>query len=563
MKRRMAAQQEHDILSTINYPIGLLRISTDKTDFSGKKVAFEETLKNHEEKMTNFFDQQEWEKNFYKEVLSGGTEYEQRPELMAVVEKINQGKCDVIVVMELQRLSRQGYVSQVIKKAVEKFQVLIITLNPFKIYDVARNMNDSFLFDITASMGEHERKVASARVKANKISMARQGLNSSGSVPYGYVRNPQTKKLEIEFRIDENGNKVETEKAGIVRQIFKWYLDGEGQRSICDRLNDMGIRNKQGNLWVPNSLRYLLTCQTYIGTLVAKNFENEKGKMVPTETVVKPNNHPAIIDLETWNKSQALRNNKRDRSGIDQRSKDWNSKKNMSILDGLVYCTCCGRKSTIKWYKDKGFFYIIKCSRFDANGLTCNNGGASIKMIEADVFDKILSYKEEIQKRIHLFEGNDFGTRLADLETQKEMLERHLEELKLEFMTIRNQEKNYERQKQKTGIADEFEEEMIQQDKEDNSNKRMHVNQKLAEVIQKLESTPSADDEIKKLKNKLDIIQELENREDLTPQLVNVLLKQIILKVHYKRELPTNFRNLSQKVRDEEYPPQLEIEYID
>jgi site-specific DNA recombinase len=558
----MAAQQEIEILNGIENPFGLLRISTDKTDFSGKKVAFEETLKNHEEKLTNFFDQMTWKKNFYKEVLSGGTEYEQRPELMALVDTINQGKCDAIVVMELQRLSRQGYVSQVIKKAVEKYQVLIITLNPFKVYDVARNMNDSFLFDITASMGEHERKVASARVKANKISMARQGLNSSGSVPFGYVRNPQTKKLEIETMIDADGNEVESEKANIVRQMFKWYLQGEGQRTICDRLNDMGIRNKQGNKWVPNSLRYLLTCPTYIGTLVANNYENEKGKMVASETVVKEKNHPAIIDIETWNKAQALRKNKRDRSGIDQRSKDWNSKKNTSIMDGLVYCSCCGRKSTIKWYSSKNNFYIIKCSKFNADGLTCNNGGSSIKVIEADVFDKILSYKEEIQSRIHQFEGNDFGNMLSELETQKEMFERHMEELKLEYKAIRNQERNYEKQKERTQIADEFEEEMIQEDKEENSNKRIHVQAKLDEVNAKLQATPSADEEIKRLNEKVKIIEELESREDLTVQQVNTLLKQIILKVHYKRIMPDS-KSVSKKILEEQYKPEIELEYID
>jgi hypothetical protein len=50
--------------------------------------------------------------------------------------------------------------------------------------------------------------------------------------------------------------------------------------------------------FVPNSLRYILTCPTYKGTLVANNYEIEKGKMIATETVVKDEN--AILPSLMW-----------------------------------------------------------------------------------------------------------------------------------------------------------------------------------------------------------------------------------------------------------------------
>jgi site-specific DNA recombinase len=430
-------------------------------------------------------------------------------------------------------------------------------------------MNDSFLFDITSSMGEHERKVASARVKANKISMARQGLNSSGSVPFGYVRNPQSKKLEVETMIikDDEGFKqeVESPKANIVRMIYQWYLDGDGQRTICDKLNGMGIKNNQGNQWVPNSIRYMLTCPTYKGTLVAHTYENFKGKMKidDDQTVVKDGNHPAIIDPEIWDKAQKKRDIKNERSGTEKRSKDWNSKKNMSILDGLVFCGCesCGRKSTIKWYPSRNNFYIIKCTRFNSDGIECSNGGSNIKDIEKIVFEDILKEKEKIEEKITTFSSDDFGIRTEELEDQKRMYQDSLNDLELEMNVIYKMEMKYEMEKEIKQKEDKAKEMMIAESKAENDEKRNFVQMKLNEVIKNLQATPSADEEIKLLNERLDIINELQINKDLTKTQVNAMLKQIILKVNYKRELPPNYRSLSMAER-EKFDAVIEVEFL-
>ena len=549
---------------------GFLRISTEKTDFEGKKTDAEETLKNHTETMTTFFAQWGIELVLYSEVLSGGSDFEDRKALQDILNdlKDENQNFDAMAIIELERLARDTYVSGIIKKALEESGAKLIVLEPFQVLDM-NNSSDSLMFGLASVIAEHNRKIASNRVKLNKLAMARQGLNSSGSVPYGYVRNPQTKKLEIETieTVDEKGNKikVESDKPKIVRQIFQWHVEGMGQRSICDKLNEMGILNKQGNKWVPQSLRYLLTCETYIGTLTAKSNQKIKGKLVPAEIVTMENNHPPIIDEDIWEKSQRLRNAKRDRSGVDQRSNDWNSKRNTSTLDGLIYCGCdsCNRKSTIKWYSSKNKFYIVKCTRFDAHGgKDCNNGGIAVGEVEQEIFQKILEYKQEVEKRISSFESNDFASRNTELQDTKEMLEKQMNQLKVNARSIRQQEIAYFQKRDETGIVDEFEEEMIAEDKQINHAKRMSIQQKIDEITLKLSQVPNVKCEVKQLNKKLDIINELENRKDLTNRQVNALLKQIILKVKYKRILPDNYVKLSFKER-EKYPAEIEIEYLD
>lgn len=538
------ATTEKNIMESIKKVAGLLRISTEKTDHNGKKVDMQETLKNHKQKMNEYCQAQTWELQTYEEVISGGSAFEERKELQALLNDIT--KYDAIVVMELPRLSRQGVVSELIKEKVIDNGTLIITLNPVQIYDLKRNAMDALMYTFGGAIAEHERRVVSARVKANKISMAKQGLNSSGSVPLGYKRNPSTKKLEI----------IE-EQAAIVRQIFDWYLAGEGQRNICNKLNDLGIKNKQGNKWIPNSIRALLICETYKGNLVAHNYEKLKGKMIVTEEVRVENNHPAIISPEVWNKAQILRNRKKERSCIEKRSRDFNSKANPSILDGLVFCACCQRKSTLKWYSARNQHYISKCSKFNASGLTCDNGGISIKDVEKIVFEKVISYKAEVESRIKNFKSNDFEQRNKELQEQKALFEKQAAKLKLQFKAIRKQEQQYIM----SSIEDTDEAEAIAEDKQINQQQRLSIQAKLEEVTKQIEETPSAEIEIGKLQEKIDIIEQLENREDLLIHNVNALLKEIILKINYKRVLPDDSRKFS-KTRRDIFPAEIEIEYV-
>lgn len=537
---------------------GLLRISTEKTDFEGKKVDVEETLRNHEVQMKTFFAEWNIELVLYKEVLSGGSEFEDRKALQAALKDIKDSdqNFDAIAVIELERLSRDTYVSGIIKKALEDSGALLISLSPFQILDM-NDSGDALMFGFASLIAEHNRKIASNRVKLNKIAMARQGLNSSGSVPFGYVRNPKTKRLEIET--DENGN--EAASVQTVRQIFKWYLEGEGQRTICDKLNAMGIKNKQGNTWIPNSLRVLLTCETYKGTLIARNYVKKKGKMVEDKenTVIIEGNHKPIIEPEIFDKAQSFRNVKKERSGIDQRSNDWNSKKHMSILDGLIYCGCptCGRKSTIKWYADKEKHYIIKCSKFNASGKTCNNGGIAAQDIEAIVFQKLIAYKEEIENRISKYSSNDFSDKINDLKNELTLLEQQKQNLENNFKVLWRQEQDY----LKKEIKDAFEGELIAEDKAINAAQRQAVQAKIEAIQAQLAATPSADNEIKKAQEKLNIIEQLENRKDLTKNQINALLKQIILKVHYTRVLPDDYRNLARHEK-ENFPADVETEWI-
>lgn len=61
----------------------------------------------------------------------------------------------------------------------------------------------------------------------------RQGRYIGGFPIYGYQKDPK----------DHNHLIIEPEAAQVVRQIFRWSLEGHGKQEIAKLLNDQGIPN--------------------------------------------------------------------------------------------------------------------------------------------------------------------------------------------------------------------------------------------------------------------------------------------------------------------------------
>lgn len=58
------------------------------------------------------------------------------------------------------------------------------------------------------------------------------------------------------YRFEDGMLQVIPEEAEIVKQIFANFLNGMGRVAIVRKLNDMGIRPKQGNVWSLTSMVY-------------------------------------------------------------------------------------------------------------------------------------------------------------------------------------------------------------------------------------------------------------------------------------------------------------------
>lgn len=540
----MAKATYTSILPGVKKVAALLRISEEKRDATGKRVTFEETLKNHKSRITAFCEENDLKVTWFEEVISGASALEKRTELNDLLDNLE--KFDAILVMELPRLARQGLISQHIKTKVIQYRKLIIQLNPFKVFDMANNPMDGMFYDFGSAMAEYERRVIGERIKMNKIVMSKNGLNASGSVPQGYKRNSKTKLLEID-----------PEGAEVVKEAFKTYLDGKGYAGVCIELNEAGYRSKTGSFFVPNTIKTMLKCETYKGnTVYHEMIKNGKKKEIK-ETIRVNNTHPAIIDPETFDQVQQLIQNRAERSGGGREKPSVNT----SIVKDLLFCPDCGRKVRIAFEAKRKGNHIRKCFDFKRDGITCKSTGMNAAPVEAAILQKIFTYKEELKAKIQNYKSEDFNDFQVEVDKQITEAEKRLKKLQNEFNAIRTEERNYNMEKDETGIKDDFLEEQIAEDKKTNSAARMKMQQQIKELQEKLKNAGSPETEIKKLQEQMDIIEQIKNNPD--PLKINMLLKRIIHKIYYKRVLPPELASLPTLNKKRlEFMPEIKIEYI-
>ncbi len=134
-----------------------------------------------------------------------------------------------------------------------------------------------FARDMMGRIAQLESEQIGERVKQGMQKKAKFGPGLMGSgQPYGY--NYKHGKLNV------NHNEVYT-----VRAIYKMYIQGFSMEKIAEYLNGGGIPSKTGGAWYKSSVYSILHNPLYAG-------------YVRWDGIVRPGNHIAIVDLETYEK---------------------------------------------------------------------------------------------------------------------------------------------------------------------------------------------------------------------------------------------------------------------
>ena len=177
----------------------------------------------------------------------------------------------------------------------------------------------------------------------------KDGLRCSGSIPYGYKREPGDKQTLV----------VDEPAAEVVRKIFRLVCQGVTTTGITEILTKEKVLipsayaalNQPKNCrhkeiadpyrWNATTIGYILDRQEYLGhTVLGKSIcENFKTKQrraaTPDELMIFPDTHEAIIDQDTWDIARKIRSKKKPRVANGTYS---------HRLSGLVYCADCGSR---------------------------------------------------------------------------------------------------------------------------------------------------------------------------------------------------------------------------
>lgn len=507
-----------------------LRISQEKRD---ENV---ETLENHRQMLMEYCKENGYTYEEFGEVVSGGkTEMEDRVQLQKLLGSIE--RFDAILCVELSRLSRNGLISQTVKQYCIDYDKPILT--PYQSYDLANSDTDRLMFDVGSMISSHEHGVIGKRSKSNKIQMSKQGLHVSGNVPFGYVRNPKTKTLEI----DE-------EAAKTIRYIFQLHSKGLGSFKIRDILNEEGYKSATGKVFNLPSIKRIIRNPHYKGWTVFHDRKRIKksGKVTyeVKNTIVVKDTHPAIIPPQEWDIANRDREIRAEKSRVTREKPMIKSE--VTMLKDLIYCECCQRKMTIRKDTKSSTGYTIKrCEYLQINGDKCPNCGIKLEFVEEKVWEELNSFKDKLVSYLEVIQNNGSDQIQHDRKQRLSQVNKRLKE-------IEGQEKKLI-DLALTGI---FTTDELRDKKQELTDLKSQLENQRDELMNE-EETPDVKDVSERV-NK--IIELIDNLPNLNPEQVNESLKIFINKIHYKRIIPEDLLKLSTRNQQRQsYPFEIVMEY--
>src|SRR3954470_17058256 len=214
--------------------------------------------------------------------FSGGNT--DRPALQRLLDDVQAGKVDIIVVYKVDRLTRSLADFAKLVELFDRHSVSFVSVT--QAFNTTTSMGRLTL-NVLLSFVQFEREVTSERIRDKIAASMRKGLWVGGMVPLGYeVRD---KKVIVV--------KAEAER---VRLIFRRYLDLGSDKLLVD-LREPGVVSKVRNLaggrtvggipFMRGPLGALLRNRFYVGDVVFR------GEVCPSE-------HPPIVDRELFDAVQ-------------------------------------------------------------------------------------------------------------------------------------------------------------------------------------------------------------------------------------------------------------------
>jgi DNA invertase Pin-like site-specific DNA recombinase len=281
-----------------------------------------------------------------------GTRWD-RPGIVKLIEEVERGNVEVLLVKDMSRLGRDHLRVGLLLEQLREHEVRFIAIG--ESIDSSRGEDDFLPF--RNIINEWAARDTSRKIRAVFNARTANGKHVTGAIPYGYIHNTEDRQVWL---LDE-------EAAPVVQRIFRSVIEGKGVQIIANELsadkiltpaahwNKIGAGMKKPFTdpykWSANTVTHILKKQEYMGWVVlnktVKETYKSKRKENPLENrLVFKDCHPQIIDEETWNVVQRLRETKRkpqQRLGGEA-----------NPLTGVLYCSDCGYKLHNKLGKTGG-----------------------------------------------------------------------------------------------------------------------------------------------------------------------------------------------------------------
>lgn len=433
-----------------------------------------------------------------------------RPGIKALLEDVKSGKITCIITKDLSRFGRDYIeVNNYLDKIFPFFKLRFISINDN--YDSYNN--DGLTTDLDISfkniLYSYYSKDLSKKVKSGLISKAKEGKNIASFGVFGYTRNKETKKLEIN-----------PETAPIVEMIFNLVENGHTRSEVCKILNAQNIPTKseynikngirksyvrkvENKVWKIIDIHRILNDETYIGTTI--NFKmktikpgcSKRMKNYERDIIKIENTHEPIVSKETFERVKAKKRTHK-RNNISK-----------SIFAYKLKCGHCGYSLKFKSiYKDNEIInkkYSCLTKR-EVKESQCENIFITESELKEIVFE-ILKFKISSCVNNNINDKN-----IIDLENEK--INEH--NMKINALKISRQQL-YEKYVENKITLDSYIK--LKEEKENNINV----------ILEKIQLSKDKIKHYKAIDNEKNFFKQYISEEQLTKKLVDLFVKCIYM----------------------------------
>ena len=178
--------------------------------------------------------------------VSGGTELDKRPGLLAAIDALQAHGAGVLLIAKRDRLARDVVVSAMVERLAERAGARVLTADGTGNGDGPEAL---LMRSIVDAFAQYERALIRARTRA-ALAVKRTKGERVGSVPYGFTL------AEDGVHLIENAAEQE-----IIRAARDLKAGGLSLRAIGAGLTARGFVPRGGNEWNPNTVARILEAQ--------------------------------------------------------------------------------------------------------------------------------------------------------------------------------------------------------------------------------------------------------------------------------------------------------------
>ncbi|MDR2023849.1 MAG: recombinase family protein [Hungatella sp.] len=276
----------------------------------------------------------------------------ERDSFERLLDDIRSGKVDCVIVKDLSRFGR-NYIEagEYLEKIFPYLGIRFIAVNDgYDSLDPATC--DSLSMHLKNLVNDVYARDISGKITPVLREKQEQGEFIGTWAAYGYLKSEEDKHRLV----------VDDDTAPIVRDIFRWRLQGLSYQTICNRLTNQEVpspsqyryakglvRNQRwaDAAWRIGTIKGILCNEVYLGHMVQGRkheslFHGQKQTFLPKEQwIIVRDTHEPIIDQQTFDAVQRL--NQRKVEQYTEKLKRFSEVVNTeNILKGVVCCGDCG-----------------------------------------------------------------------------------------------------------------------------------------------------------------------------------------------------------------------------